>query len=90
MSALKQLTEPNDEVLVIRLGPKPNQYHIRGIVDLPLTKREMIILLVQNLVTPEEIGIMLTEFQTRPGTNEAHFGIMGEFLFVTTYIPNKD
>lgn len=80
----------DDLGIVVRRGPEPHLWHIRGVPDEPLTRRELIILLVQNGITPEEIGLMLTEFQLNPDANEACFGILGQFLFVGNYIMQGD
>lgn len=63
-----------------------NKYHIRGIEDLPLSKMELIIFLKQQTTSIEDIGLMFTYFELDKA-NEAHFGVLGEFLFATNYIP---
>lgn len=71
-----------DVSLVVRKRGK--SYYIRGVEDLSMSRRELTIFLTQNGSKVEEIGLMFTYFMLDKA-NEAHFGVLGEFLFATQY-----
>jgi len=76
------INQDDEAGLVVRKTAK--QYHIKGHADLPLSRRELTILLKQSGSTVEDIGLMFTYFQVDQA-NEAHFGILGDFIYATQY-----
>ncbi len=71
-------------LIVRKIG---SRFHLYGVEDETLSRRELSALLVTMQIPVEEIAFMHLAFHEDPQANEAHFGHFGTLLFVTKFYP---
>lgn len=88
MRPSRTLEAIQDETIVVRKN-EDGRWHLKGVPEESMSSRELYAVLMSLGIGIEDLAFMRGAFQEEPDANEAHFGILGEFLYVTNYYQGR-